>query len=192
MTKRAQLYKTVDFFKLHKVKFVQYIDQPPCALALRYLSAIDDMETINQWRNDPESWSNHIKPINYPYAIKYYYSVLQSTTAQAFIIMAGDHPVCILEIVLAQASSMMDRIPCYPGDGILEYLFKLSIKTNVGLSDVLSLFKNYYFTFEGRGRLILPIRVGDITVIQIAEATGFREMNRAILNEMPYIIYCCP
>jgi hypothetical protein len=189
MKKQSQLYKSVDFFKCHKAFHWRYLIKPPGVLALRYLSAIDDLETINSWGQKTATWSNTFRNKNPPYAIKFYRNLLGSSNMQAFMVTHKDRPVCIIEISLAQTHILIEKIPCSPEDGILQYLFDVSAKTNINLAIILELFIEYYMSFQGRGRLILPLREEDLQVNQIAIEIGFVEIARIRLDISSLIIY---
>lgn len=108
---------------------------------------------------------------------------------QAFMVTHKDRPVCILEIALAHTSLLVERIPCSPEDGILQYLFEVSVKTYISMAIILELFIEYYLSFQGRGRIILPLRDENLQVNQIAIEIGFEEIARIKLDKSSYIIY---
>jgi hypothetical protein len=159
---------------------------------LRYLSLIEDLETLNTWKRDPDVRSNMERKTDAVYAVKQYRAIMTSSTAQVFVMGYHDNSVCIFKSVLAQASPWSLRLPFLSGDGILEFMFRDFARSPLNLTEVLRRFSGYYLSSQPHSRLGIPIPVFDFQNIRSVEEAGFQMIDRMIVEGREYGIYGYP
>ena len=191
MRKRLQFYKPVDPFVIQK-NLLEWKTASGQKGWLRYLSLIEDLETLNVWRADPGVRSNMDGKPDEVYTIKQYQTFLSSSTMQVHIMGYSNIPVCIMKSILAQASPWSLRLPCLPEDGILEFMFRDFARSTLGLTEALTRFVKYYLSFQPYSRLGIPIPAVDFQNIRLVEDAGFQINDRITFEGREYGMYRYP
>lgn len=179
MRSRSTLYTSIDPFVSRK-KLLEWIMPAGQICWLRYLSLIQDLETLNKWRTDPAVRSNMDKTQDAAYAIKQYRSYLNSHTAQVFMAGCNALSVCIFKLTLLQASSFSLIFPGTPEDSLLEFMFHSLPDATLTLAPMLLRFADYYFSFQPGSALHIILPASDFLNIQAVEDAGFTEIRRPL------------
>ena len=185
----SSLFEPIDPFRKHDILRTELFYSEGYTLSIRPLWLTGDLKIMYRWANDLQGRHNGTMEPGSSGRITYYKDLLESGTAQSFMIERDNKPVCQFDLLPAQEDDFQWYWNTRSGDYLLHYLLPGERQDESVFRNSLSLMLRYYFSFDSTEQLFLPVPEGESRTNLAAMLAGFKLLADYSVDKLTMNLY---
>ena len=184
LTPQAGLPTATSLVAKREVVYTRFFHRPYRSISLREFCVGSDMPVINNW-----AWKmSHAAKI---VAASYLYTGA-SDFARSFMVLVNNHPLCQIDICIADKDELFESYHSAPGDFIMRFLLNPDKKKIRSLhAKALQVCIEYFFSFAEVKRLVAAPDTGNQLNNELLYKAGFRYREKVYSQYGVSNLYVC-